>query len=230
MFKRVTNVPPMLAVILGSTALLGQTLPHSSGTSAGTGFPVVMQQKLVAGKTAVGTKIEAKLTAATLVHGVVVPRDAVLSGEVIVSDKKSASAPSRLAIRMDSAEWKKGSAPLKLYLTPWYYPESATTNQDLSYQPQDASNSKRTWNGMGAYPDPNNPISQEKFPAGDKSKNADPANASPASLISKNAVLMKNVQTLRNPEGTIVLVDAHSDLKLDKFTTYVLAAGDAPVN
>jgi hypothetical protein len=36
---------------------------------------------------------------------------------------------------------------------------------------------------------------------------------------------------IRNPDGTVVLVDLHSDLKLDRVTTYVLASGDAvPAN
>ena len=37
---------------------------------------------------------------------------------------------------------------------------------------------------------------------------------------------MKNVQSFRNNDGAVVLVNQHSDLKLDKVTTYVLASGD----
>jgi len=128
---------------------------------------------------------------------------------------------------MDSADWKKGSVPIKVYLTAWYYPEAAAANQDLSYQPQDAANSKKNWNGMGTYPDPNNPISQQKFPAGDSNKDAGPEPASPASSISKHRVLIKNVQFIRNRDGAVVLIDQRSDLKLDKVTTYVLASGDS---
>jgi hypothetical protein len=228
MFKRMVNGQMMLAVILGSVVLHGRPLPlpQSSGSPAGTEFPIVMKQNIVAGKTPAGTKVQAKLVAATLVNGVVVPRDAILSGEVTESVKKSASNPSRLAVRMDSADWKKGSAPIKVYLTAWYYPEAAATNQDLSYQPADAANSKKNWNGMGTYPDPNNPVSQQKFPAADNNKDAGPAPASPASNISKHRVSMKNVQSVRNPDGALVLIDQHSDLKLDRVTTYVLASGD----
>ncbi len=134
MLKRIVNGQMMLAVILGpvilgSIMLLGQQPPQSSSPLVGTEFPIFMKQNIVAGKTPVGTKIQAKLVAATLVNGVVVPRDAILSGEVIESVKKSASDPSRLAIRMDSADWKKGSVPIKAYLTAWYYPEAAATNQ-----------------------------------------------------------------------------------------------------
>jgi hypothetical protein len=226
MFKRIVNGQMMFAVLLGSGVLLSQQLPRSSSSAAGMELPVVMRQNIVAGKTPIGTKIQAKLVAATLVNGVVVPRDATLSGEVTDSVKKSASAPSRLAVRMDSADWKKGSAPIKVYLTAWYYPEAAAANQDLSYQPQDAANSKRNWNGMGTYPDPNNPISQQKFPAGDSNKDAGSAPASPASSISQRRVLMKNVQSIRDSDGAVVLIDGHSDLKLDRVTTYVLASGD----
>lgn len=228
MLNRIVKGQMMSAVILGSVMLFGQQSPQSSSPLVGTEFPIFMKQNIVAGKTPVGTKIQAKLVAATLVNGVVVPRDAILSGEVIESVKKSASAPSRLAIRMDSADWKKGSVPIKAYLTAWYYPEAAATNQDLSYQPADAANSKKNWNGMGTYPDPNNPISQQKFPAGDNSKDAGPEAGSPASNISKHRVLMKNVQSIRNPDGAVVLTDQHSDLKLDRVTTYVLAS-DASV-
>jgi hypothetical protein len=224
MLERIVNGVMMLAVILGSIVLLGQQPPQSSSPLMGTEFPIFMKQNIVVGKTPVGTKIQAKLVTATLVNGVVVPRDAILSGEVTESVKKSASDPSRLAIRMDSADWKKGSVPIKAYLTAWYYPEAAATNQDLSYQPADAANSKKNWNGMGTYPDPNNPISQQKFPVGDSSKDAGPESGSPASNISKHRVLMKNVQSIRNPDGAVVLTDQHSDLKLDRVTTYVLAS------
>jgi len=231
MFKRMVDGQMLLTIILGSVGLSSQTLPQSSGLSATIEFPIVMKQNIVAGKTPVGTKIQAKLVVSTLVNGVVLPRNAILSGEVTESVKKSASDPSRLAIRMDSADWKKGSAPIKAYLIAWYYPEATAANQDLSYQPPDAANSKRNWNGMGTYPDPNNPVSQQKFPGGDSNKDPGQAPASPASSISKHRVMMKNVQSFRNPDGSVVLIDQRSDLKLDKITTYVLASGDmVPAN
>jgi hypothetical protein len=232
MVKSVVNRHLRLAAsfIVGFVALAGRSFPQSSASSAGTEFPVVMKQNIAAGKTLVGTKVQAKLVAATLVKGVVVPRDAILTGEVTESVKKSGPAPSRLSIRMDSAEWKKGSAPIKVYLTAWYYPEAATQNQDLSYQPPDAASSNRNWNGMGTYPDPNNPISQRKFPAGDSNggsnKDAGSGAASPASSIAHHRILIKNVQSVRNGDGAVVLIDPHSDLKLDKVTTYVLTADD----
>jgi len=228
MFTSMVNRRARLAALLmlGLVALAGQSFPQSSPSSTATEFPVVMKQNIAAGKTLVGTRVQAKLVTATLVKGVVVPRDALLTGEVIESVKKSGANPSRLSIRMDSAEWKKGSAPIKVYLTAWYYPEAAATNPDLSYQPPDAANSKRNWNGMGTYPDPNNKISQQRFPSGDSDKDAGPGAASPASSGSQHRILIKDVQSVRNGDGSVVLIDQHSDLKLDKLTTYVLASDD----
>ena len=109
-----------LTVVLGSAALLSQRAPAPSSSPAGLEFPVIMRQNVAAGTTPIGTKVQAKLLVATLVDGVVVPRGAILSGEVTESVKKSKTDPSRLAIRMDSAQWKNGAAPIKVYLTAWF--------------------------------------------------------------------------------------------------------------
>jgi hypothetical protein len=111
----------VLSVILGSAALLsrqtvsgptpGQQAPIAHSSAGAREFPVIMRQNITAGSTPVGAKIQAKLAVATLVDGVVVPRDAILSGEVTESVAKSATDPSRLAIRMDSAQWKKDRRP-----------------------------------------------------------------------------------------------------------------------
>src|SRR6202158_5447121 len=197
------------SVILCSAALLsGQTrsqqTPIAHSSAGAREFPVIMRQNVTAGSTPVGTKVQAKLAVATLVDGVVVPRDAILSGEVTESVAKSAADPSRLAIRMDSAQWKKGSAPIvlslasKVYLTAWYYPVVAMTSQDLSYEPPDAPSSKKNRNGMGTYPDRNNPASQQPFPG----RNPGPDLGSPpSSIISKHRALMKNWDATRNMEG-----------------------------
>src|SRR6202011_258161 len=97
--------------------LLSQQTPATPSSSGGPEFPVTMQQNLIAGVAAVGAKVQAKLVMATLVNGTVVPRDAILSGEVTESVAKSATDASRLAIRMDSVQWKNESVPLKVYLT-----------------------------------------------------------------------------------------------------------------
>ena len=72
-------------------------------------FPVVLQQSVEAGKTPVGTKVQGKLAVATTFHGLVIPRNAVVTGVVFESVRKSATAPSRLGIRMENAKWKDSS-------------------------------------------------------------------------------------------------------------------------
>jgi hypothetical protein len=149
-----------------------------------------------------------------------------LSGEITESAAKSATEPSRLAIRMDSAQWKGGSATIKVYLTPWYYPQAMMTGPNVSYQPADAANPQRNWNGMGTYPDPNNPVAQQKFPGRENDKDTGLAPATPSSSISMRRVLMKNVEPARSSEGTVILTCKNSNIKLDKVTTYVFATGD----
>lgn len=214
-----------LTVFFFSVTLFSQQTPPPPSPSAGTEFPVIMRQNVTAGKTPVGAKVRASLVVATLVNGVVVPKDAVLSGEVIQSVAKSAAEPSRLALRMDSVQWKNGSATIKLYLTPWFYPVSEIVPQNLSYEPPDATNSPKNWNGAGTYPDPNNPASQP-FPGRDIGRDTSTAPLSPASSISKHRVLMKNLESTRDSDGAVTLSSKRSSIKLDKLTTYVLATSD----
>jgi len=225
----------VLTVVLGSAAVFGQPAagqpaPTAPSSQAAIELPVTMRQNVAAGKTAVGTKVQAKLAVATLVDGVVVPRDALLSGEITESVAKSATDPSRLAIRMDSAQWKNGAAPIvlsltpKLYLTAWYYPVAMPTNQDLSANLPDAANHPKPLSGTGAYPGARNPPASP-FPGSDSGKDKDTGLA-PSSNISEHRVLMKNVESTRSSEGAITLTSKHSNIKLDKATTYVLATAD----
>lgn len=184
---------------------------------------MVFQQSVTAGKTPVGTKIQAKLEVATLVNGSVIPRNAIFSGEVIESAGKTATGPSRLAIRMDSEQWKNGSASIKVYLTRWYYPTTlAETSQNLQYGPTQPAST--TWNGAGAYPDPNSPA-YKPFPGRDSDKNQS-LPATPSAITSNHRILMKNVEFEDKDSGGVVLVSKHGNIKLDKVTTYVLAADD----
>lgn len=227
----------VLTVVLGSAALFGQPTaaqpnPAAPSSQAAIELPVTMRQNVAAGKTTVGTKVQAKLAVATLVGGVVVPRDALLSGEVTESVAKSATDPSRLAIRMDSAQWKNGAAPIvlslapKLYLTAWYYPVAMPTNRDLSANLPDAANHPKPLSEAGAYPGPRNPAASP-FPGSDSGRDKDTdTGVAPSSNISEHRVLMKNVESIRNGEGAITLTSKHSNIKLDKATTYVLATAD----
>jgi hypothetical protein len=223
-----------LGLLLGSAALPGQQTPAAQqfpavqpATTApgclGCELPVVLRQSVTAGKTKVGTKVQAKLVVATLLKGGVIPRDALISGEVVDSVAKSDSEPSRLAIRMDSAEWKNGSAKFKIYLTAWYYPPASMAAQDLSYRPIDAQNTSKNPGGTD-YTEPKNPMSQQRFPRRDSDDSVQAA--PPASSISKQRVLMKNIESTRSGDGPVVLVSAKSTIKLDKVTTYVLANGE----
>jgi hypothetical protein len=233
----------ILTVVLGCAALLGQQTPSqqtpaqrepaASSFSGALEFPVVMRQNVAAGTTPVGTKVQAKLAVATLVDGVVVPRDAVFSGEVTESVAKSATDPSRLAIRMDSAQWKKGSAPVvlslasKVYLTAWYYPVAETRAQDLSDESPNDPQSWKQRNRPPTFPDPNGSAS-EPFPG--RGTGTDPGSSppSPSSNISKHRALMKNVESTRTSDGAVTLTSKSFNIKIDKLTTYVLATGDLP--
>lgn len=70
--------------------------------------------------------MQAKLRMATLVNGTVIPQGAVFSGKVVESAAKTKTDPSKLAIRIDSAQWKNGSTALKIYLIGWFYPFPGT--------------------------------------------------------------------------------------------------------
>jgi hypothetical protein len=214
----------LIPVLLLSTFLPGQNQTSTPANTNATDFPVLLQQVVVAGKTPAGTKIQARLTIATLFNGTVIPRNALLSGEVAESSVKTATEPSRLSILVDSAQWKNGSATLKLYFTGWYYPTTAAEGgQDLQYGPPEPAN--RTWNGQGQYPDPNSKV-YRPFPGGDSDKGSAVPDT-PASATSKNRVLMKDVEAQRNSDGGIALVSKRSNIKLEKYTTYVLSAAAA---
>ena len=215
-----------LAILLGSASLVAQQTATAGPTSSpAIEFPVIMRQKIEAGKTIVGTKVEAKLVVATNVNNVVIPRNAILVGEVTESTPKSETTASRIAVRIDSAEWKNGSTPIHGYLTAWFYPVAEMAPQDLAYEPRDATNSNKNWNGMGPYPSPGNPVTQEKFPGRDSDKASNPAPATPASNISKHRVQMKDVDSERSSDGRLSL-SSKRNIKLDKSTTYVVATGD----
>jgi hypothetical protein len=215
----------VLTVVFGTAVLLGQQTPTAHSSPIGLEFPVVMRQNVDAGKTPIGTKVQANLVIATLVDGVVIPRGAALLGEVTESVAKTKTEPSRLAIRIDSAQWKNGSAPIKLYLTTWYYPAEMMPGQSLSYEPLDAGNNIRKWNGMGQYPDKNDPAAAPRFPGPDAGRDITTL-PTPNSIISKHRVLMKNVDSIRDNDGALTLSSKRSNLKIDKVTTYVLAQDD----
>lgn len=210
----------LINLILGTfaAALWGQ----QAETAKTPDFPVVLQQSVTAGKTPVGTKIQAKLWIATLFDRMVVPRNAVFSGEVVESMAKTATDPSRLAIRLDSAQWKNGSTTMKVYFDGRFYPMVADSGQDLQYAPSQPAN--RTWNGQGQYPDQNSHV-YKPFPGGDNGKDSSSPDES-SSTLAKSSVMLKGVEVQRDSDGTITLTSKHSNIKLARYTTYVVSTGD----
>jgi len=210
-------------VVLSLAPLLGQQKPTEPSTPGKYEFPVMMRQKVEAGVTPVGTKVQAELVLATLVEGKVFPRGALFSGEVAESVAKTKSEPARLSIRMDSVRWKNESATVKVYLTAWYYPiQAVAADQDLRYGPVEGP--IKTWDGRGAYPDERNPASRP-FPKALGERTEGPPDT-PATSISKRRELMKEVVSTHGQDGAVVISSRRQNIKLDKFTTYVLATGD----
>jgi hypothetical protein len=200
-------------------ASIGQQ-SQSSSSSALREFPVVLQQSVEAGKTPVGTKIQAKLAVATLFHGILIPRNAVVSGVIFESVGKSAKAPSRLGIRMETAKWKdESTCMMKAYLMPLYYAMTAQSAQGLPNGSPDPDS--RTLNG----PEQSSAPMYRPFP--------DDSEASRGAIpdiptLSSRPVSMKNVKIEPVDDGGVALVSEHANIKLYKMTTYILAAIDPP--
>jgi hypothetical protein len=185
---------------------------------------MIMRQNVTAGKTPVGTEVQAKLVVGTLGDGTVFPKNAIFSGKVIESVAKTSTEPCRLAIRMDTVQWRDGSAAVKIYLTAWIYPTTVATGQDLQYGPEQSQIA--TWNGKGAYPsDPDSPV-VKPFPGGDSNSPSGAVPNTSAAVPVRHRVPMKNVMSGLNDDGAVVIGSTRSDIKLDKLTTYVFAADE----
>jgi hypothetical protein len=53
----------------------------------------------------------------------------------------------------------------------------------------------------------------------------------PASSISKHRTLLKHIESARRNDGVVTLSSASQNIKIDRLTTYVLAASDLlPLN
>jgi hypothetical protein len=201
-----SNMSTVIAVVLGAITFVGQQTPATPASPVATEFPVLMRQNIVAGKATVGTKVEATLVLGTLLNGTAIPKDAILSGEVIESVAKSPTEPSRLAVRMDSAQWKNGSAPVKLYLTSWYYRGAVMTPLDSTVGP-----TAEHYNPVNTVYDP--------LPGSEN-------NSRPVPNTTNRRVLMKNVEALRRDDGGVVITSKIFNIKINKSTNYVLAASD----
>lgn len=201
-----------LPVALTSALLSAQSKPPATSPALAQEFPVTMRQSIVAGRTPVGTRVEANLTLATLVNGAVVPVGATFAGEVVESAAKSATTPSRLAIRMDSVQWKKQSAAVKVYLTSWYYPVTVSA-EELSSDPPPGIGGP-----LGRGGSRRNVPSSQPFPTDSPS--------GPTSNVSDHRVVMKDVDSVRLNDGTLAITSSRFNIKLDKATIYVLATAN----
>jgi hypothetical protein len=216
----------LLVLIFVSAGFTDQKLPEPTASDL-VEFPVTMRQKIKAGTTPVRTKVQARLTTATLVQGRVVPRNAVISGEIIESVARSGNAPSKLSIRLDMAQWKNGSLPIKVYLTEWCYDiktplSNYASEGDSAYhgslQPaQDLPSLPPSLMGGGTISPGNNPPSIPPAP--------DPA-PSPTTIpsyASAHRAQMRGVESDQLADGSIVITAKNSNLKLGKRITYVFA-------
>jgi hypothetical protein len=230
MFSKTIAIGPAgLALVLSSIVLLSQSIPAGPSPSSLLEFPVIMLQKVTAGTMPVRTKVQAKLTLATLVGAVVVPQGAILSGEVTESMPKSATNASRLGIRMDSAHWKNGSVTIKVYLTGWYYPVAPPQNLSTDPDRQDDNLAIRPRRRRGS-DNSTYPNASASGPVRGTGTDPAPAPPSPEQGLSKHRVLLKNVESERNDDGAITLISKRGNIKLDKDTAYVLAGNPLPAN
>jgi hypothetical protein len=87
----------LMFAISCSAPLLAQkpAAPTASGVQE---FPVIMRQNITAGKTPVGSEVQAKLMVGTIGDGTVFPTNAIFSGRVIDHVANTSTEPSRLAI------------------------------------------------------------------------------------------------------------------------------------
>ena len=214
----------VFAVVIGlcGTVALGQEKSTAPSSHPLREFPVVMQQSVEAGKTPVGTKVQAKLAVATTFHGVVIPRNAVVTGVVFESVRKSATAPSRLGIRMENAKWKnEATCMMKAYLMPLYYPMVSQAMQGPPVESWDTDS--RSMNG------PNQSASPMSRPSFGGSNSEAAQEAMPNILtLSSRPVSMKNVTMEPVKDAGLELVSEQDNIKLHKMTTYVLAAIESP--
>jgi len=194
---------------------MGQQKAPTSSSDVLREFPLVLQQSIESGKAKIGTKVQAKLAVATMFAGTVIPRNAVFFGVVIESTPKSAKEPAKIAIRMETAEWKDGSSSMMAYLLPLYYPATTQAMQNFGDASQESGPTSNGAQGSSSEP----PMSHQSFPS-NESRAAIPE----ISTTSNRPVQIKNVTVALADEGGAALVSEHSNIKLFKLTTYVFAA------
>jgi hypothetical protein len=213
-----------IALFVGTTCscmLFAQPKPASSG---GVEFPVTMRQKVAAGKTPTGTRVEARLTMATLIGGAVLPEGSIFTGEVVESTAKSSLSPSRLSIRMDSVRWKNAFASVKAYLTAWYYPIEISLDEDRSDQQP-----LRLADGRIQHPGCCITSAKDPAPFPAESPTLELLRSAHGNTLDHREP-MEAVQSVSDPQASITLTSTRRTIKLDKTLTYVLAATEFAIN
>jgi hypothetical protein len=177
-------------------------------------------QKIEAGKTPVGTPVEAKLVMATLMSGRVVPRDAVLLGHVEQSQPKHGNEPSTLRIAIDTVRWNSGEMKISGYLTSRYHPLAWDDSPDLS----DGTD------GSGLLADRRARRQQmmrvrtqghmDERPADQRTTNAPDVKVG----VSPNSRPIAHVTQVVTPAGDVTLSSAARTIKLSKNTVYTFVA------
>jgi hypothetical protein len=221
-----------LIMLAGCVPLLAQDSKPDLNATPSLEFPASLQAKVVAGSTPVGAEVRAKLAMATLLDGVVIPQDALISGHVEQSVAKTSDAPAILKIRFDSARWKKGSAPLNLYLAGCYYPIEF---RGLGDNPSGIHGEVGVTMG-GARPDtfprtnggmPNSG-GMTTMDASRPDTYPDPRPQVGVSEVSKHWVRLEKVDTVVAADGSLQITSNERNLKLDKGTIYLLRNASAP--
>jgi hypothetical protein len=64
------------------------------------------------------------------------------------------------------------------------------------------------------------------FPGGDSKSSSDAVPNTISAVTMRRRIPMKNVMSGKHDDGTVVIASEHSDIKLDKLTTYVFAADE----
>jgi hypothetical protein len=217
----------LLVVLISGGFLLAQPAPASPATQNRVELPVVLQQKILAGKTEAGTAVRAKLEMATLVNGVVVPKGATLTGRVEESSKKSETTPSRLKIKFESATWKTGTVALSAYFTGCYYPINIASKAD-SDMVSDGGFHGSVGVGADGFPRPGAPpTGTDRGPTGMPPLDSGLSLPAPPPGVSSHWVRMDNVDVAKQDDGSLAVTSSKKDLKLDKNTTYLLETSTA---
>jgi len=214
--RRSANRPWCALAVLGSCIPLAAQNPPprnpapAETTPARLQLPVNLRQKVIAGVTPVGAPVEAKLLAGTLVSGAVIPQGATLSGHVEQSAKKQGDQPSRIKLEFDSASWKKGSAPLEVYLVGCYFPQLMS---QVHHSGITVDNAHGADEGNG----PGGGVSRD-LPPGMGPEALGSSNTEP----SAHWVRQEGTEPAVDPAGGVSVISKDRDLKLDKDATCLL--------